>query len=94
MKINVHIERLVLDGLPVERRDGPAIQHAVEAELTRLLGTNGLSHEFRSSVMAPRVQGEPLRIASQSRPTDLGQGIADAVHGVIGHKERLNPGPR
>ena len=37
MNINLHIERLILDGLPITRQQGPHVQAAVEAELTRLL---------------------------------------------------------
>ena len=40
--IHLHIERLVLDGLPIDRGQGPHVQAAVEAELTRLLTENGL----------------------------------------------------
>ena len=43
MNINVHIERLILDGLPVKGSDGSIIQAAVETELSRLLGEQGLA---------------------------------------------------
>ena len=41
--IHLHIERLILDGLPIERAQGPHVQAAVEAELSRLLTENGLA---------------------------------------------------
>ena len=37
MRINVHIERLILDGLPVTSLQGPEVGAAVETELARLL---------------------------------------------------------
>ena len=40
--IKVHIERLVLEGLPVMRSEGPLVQAAVQAELSRLLAEGGL----------------------------------------------------
>ena len=40
--IHLHIERLILDGLPIECAQGPHVQAAVEAELARLLTENGL----------------------------------------------------
>ena len=37
MNVNVHIERLVLEGLDVSSRDGDAIGAAVQRELARLV---------------------------------------------------------
>ena len=42
MNINVSIERLVLDGLPVSSAQGSLLGAAVETELARLLATGGL----------------------------------------------------
>ncbi len=86
MKIKLHIERLILDGLPVASNQGPLVQAAVEAELARLLGVNGLSHELRSGGAVPEVAAGPLRLASESTPSKLGQQIARAVYrGIGGH---------
>ena len=41
MNINLHIERLILDGLPIEPRQRAQVQAAVEAELARLLRPAG-----------------------------------------------------
>ena len=43
MNIKLHIERLVLDGLPVTRSQGPLVQAAMEAELARLMAEGGLA---------------------------------------------------
>jgi hypothetical protein len=43
MKINLHIDRLVLDGLPVTDGDGARVRAAVVAELARLLAGGGLA---------------------------------------------------
>ena len=37
MNINVHIERLVLEGLPVTDPDSPIVQAAIETELARIV---------------------------------------------------------
>ena len=42
MNIRLHIERLILDGLPVNSVQSPQVKAAVEAELTRLLTADGL----------------------------------------------------
>ncbi len=84
MKIQVHIERLVLEGLPVTSREGPRVQAAVEAELGRLLGATGLRGELRSGGALPALSGHPLRLMRSQHPSLLGQQIARSVHGGIG----------
>lgn len=89
--IHVRIERLVLtsgDGLDLERRDGGAIQAAVEAELGRLLGEGGLRPDLASGGAVPSVRGgaleTPSRADAGAGPSALGTGIARAVYGGIG----------
>jgi hypothetical protein len=87
MKINLHIERLVLDGLPVAGREGAQLQAAVESELARLLIENGLSRELQSNVAVPHLPAAEMRVRSAERPRDLGLSIARAVHQrLVTHK--------
>ena len=51
--IHLHIERLILDGLPIERAQGPHVQAAVEAELARLLTENGLDATWEQEASCP-----------------------------------------
>ena len=86
MKINVHIERLVLDGkLPVTSAQRPQVQAAVQAELGRLLA-DGLSHELQGGSVAPRIQGGAASLRGDSSPRRFGVEIAKAVHQGIGRK--------
>ena len=85
MSINVHIERLILDGLPLERHQAPLVQSAVEAELAQLLAAEGLASGFRSGGHAtPRVEAPGIQLASDSNAAHIGQQIARAVYGGIG----------
>lgn len=85
MSINVHIERLVLDGLPVARHQAPLIQTAVEAELARLLVADGLAPTWQSVGGAtPNVNAPGIQFTSDSSPAELGQKIARAVYGGLG----------
>ena len=90
MSIDVHIERLILDGLPITSLQGPQVRAAVEKELARLLAAQGLSAEFRGGIAVPRVSAGAIQIAREIRPARLGQSIARAVHQGIGnsHKEK------
>ena len=82
--IAIHIERLILDGLPVTRSQGPLLQAAIEAELARLLATDGLSPELQAGGAVPALKAGNIQIASDNNPNQLGQQIAQAVHGGIG----------
>ena len=92
MKIDLHIERLVLDGLPVGSVQGPAIRAAIQTELTRLLGTHGLSGELRSGVALPQVKGGSLNLKTSLKSANLGRGIAQAVFTGVGPANELKKG--
>ena len=80
MKINIQIERLVLDHLPIARRQGPLLKAAVEAELSRLFAAGG-SDSLLSNGALFSMDAPSFRIASKSDPTQLGQQIGRAVYG-------------
>lgn len=85
MNIHFHIEKLILDGLPVEQRHGPLLQAAVEAELTRLLAEMGLDSGLHS---AGALQSLPassrLQISSDTNPVQIGNQIAQSVYSILG----------
>ena len=80
MKINVHIERIVIDGLPVDRHTGPVIRRAIQRELTRLLTEDSSAHLPTSSA-AEAVRTAPITIGLQAKPHTIGKSIARAIHG-------------
>ncbi|MFI5458422.1 MAG: hypothetical protein ACHRXM_23575 [Isosphaerales bacterium] len=90
MRINLHIERLILEGLPVTSLQGPQVRAAIENELARLLAAHGLSLELRGGVALPRVRAGAIHIGKESQPARLGQSIAQAVHEGIGRSKTEN----
>jgi len=86
MNINVSIERLVLDGLPVSSAQGPLISAAVETELARLLATGGLEMSLQSGGAWPSVPVSVVPLTA-SKPAQLGRQIAQAVYGGIGQEQ-------
>lgn len=78
--IKVHIERLVLEGLPLERRHGPQVQAAVEAELSRLMSDGGLGPELAAGGAVPSVRADGIKSIGGS-PAQIGRQIAKAVYG-------------
>jgi hypothetical protein len=87
MTIEVHIERLVLEGLPVTSADGPRIRAAVEGELSRLLAAGGLSCELASGGAAPSIDAPEISLAPRARPDAIGRAVARSVHTGIGESE-------
>ena len=80
MNINLHIERLILEGLPVSHSQGPLVQAAVEAGLVQLLAVDGLSPALRSGGAMPSVRAGNIEVPSENSPLQLGQQIAQAVY--------------
>jgi hypothetical protein len=85
MKMNVHIERLILEGLPVSNWQGPQVRSAIQKELARLLATHGLSDELRGGIAVPRVPAGAMQLGPENQPAKLGHSIAQAVHEGIGN---------
>ncbi len=86
MNINLHIERLILDGLPVEARDSALVQAAVEAELGRLLSERGIPSDLQTDVNQARIPAPTLRLNSSFHAkeigTQIGAGIYSAFEGL------------
>lgn len=84
MNITLHIERLILDGIPISASQRPVLQEAVTAELTRLLAEGGLSPAFLSGGAVPSLRTGNIQLSGDSQPTQLGTHVAQAVYGGLG----------
>ena len=82
MTITLHIERVVLDGVPLEHPR--TLQNAIERELTNRLREGGLSPEFRAGGAAPWVGGGAIELGREQNAVRLGTRIAGAVYRGIG----------
>ena len=87
MNINLHIERLIVDGFPLDQRQRPHLQAAVEAQLAHLLRAEGLHPELRAGGALPSVRADGIHVANSS-PKHLGQQIGRAVYAGIGNKAK------
>lgn len=84
MNIIVHIERLILDGVPVPHRHRSQLQAALERELARLIAADGLTIDVQTSGVLPRVSGGEMRLEGDENPSRLGTQIARAIYKGIG----------
>jgi hypothetical protein len=79
--IELHIDELVLHGLPITSSQGRVVQAAIESELARLLAEQGLNH---SSVGAmPHLSAGSIQLTNDSKPANLGHQIAQAIYGGL-----------
>lgn len=83
MNINLHIEKLVLEGLNLSPREGVQLQVAVEAELLRLLMTNGLAEGLTTGETLASLPVAPVTATKNNNPTQLGHQIAHSIYGGI-----------
>lgn len=79
--LHLHIERIVLDGVPLSRAEAGQLRGALEAELARLLAAGprvAWTDAALHSVPAPAITlGAPVR------PLELGRAIAHSVHASL-----------
>jgi hypothetical protein len=84
MNISVHIERLILDGLPVPHRQRSRLQTAIEEELARLLINGTLAIDLQTHGLLSSLSGGIIELTGNEEPRLLGKQIAQAVYRGIG----------
>jgi hypothetical protein len=90
MNINVHIERLILDGLPVTRDQRDSVHAAVETELARLLADKGF--DCSSGYAVPHLTASLIRLSQINKPSLVGHQIAQAIYGGLTPSAELRHG--
>ena len=86
MNINLHIERLVLDGVNVPPGQRHLLRASVETELVRLLTDGGLSPSLAAGGALPHVSANDIQLTGGNDPVELGRQIAQSVYGGIGNE--------
>ena len=84
MKINFHIERLILDGISIPAHQQATLQAAIVAALSQSLAAGGLAPSLLAGGAMPYVRGGSVQLSSQASPSELGAQIAQAVYRGIG----------
>lgn len=90
MNISVHIERLILDGLPIGPGQGALAQAAVEAEMARLLAAGGLATNMESDAALSSISAGTIHLTTESRPSQLGRQIAATIYGALSQQFPAN----
>jgi hypothetical protein len=84
VNVNLHIERLILDGLPVSSLQSAAVRSALERELARVLAQGGLPGQWGAGGAVPRLPVQQFTLAPGERPEAIGRHIARSLHRGIG----------
>jgi hypothetical protein len=84
VKVNLHIERLILDGLTVSSLQGAAVRSALERELARVLAQGGLPGPWGEDGAVLRLAVQHFTLAPGERPDAIGRRIAHSLHRGIG----------
>jgi hypothetical protein len=92
MNIHLHIDRLILDGLPLDYADRATLATAVENELALLLNGGGLATDLTSGATLASLRGASIQLRGGESANQLGTQIAQAVYGGIGNMDV--PGPK
>src|SRR6266851_2946508 len=88
--IRVHIERLVLEGLPVPPGQRPLIQAALEAELANKLAASGPGADMLAGGAVPRLAAGTIHVELANKLAASGPGAAMPAGGA---GPRLAAGP-
>ncbi len=91
MTITVHVERLLLDGLPLTSRDGILVQAGIVSELERLLRDGDLLEAWNRGAAMPRLEAPGISVAAGDRAADIAASVANAVRGALAHPIRTRP---
>ena len=82
MDINLHIERLFLDGVDIRSSQSDLLQTSVTHELTQLFNRGGIASNLVGGTSFNSVVTNSIQL-SDGKPQTLGQQIAQSVYGGI-----------
>ena len=84
MKIELHIERLILHGLPYTQAQSSELQQALEAELGHLLETGTFTGMLETGTHLPSLQANTMQVHLGQAVNELGNGLARTVFESVG----------
>lgn len=84
MNVRLHIERLILDDLPLRGSQQALVQGVVEQELARLIEVNGVGPDTMAGGARPSVPLTVMHMTEGGSPVQIGRQIAQAVYQGIG----------
>lgn len=81
MRIDLTVERLVLEGVP--RAEADRVARALVRELEARLAVGELPAAFRRGADIPRLDAGRVRLETTAGPEGTGARLAETVHGAL-----------
>jgi hypothetical protein len=83
MNLHLHIERIVLEGLPTAIRDAQTLHAAVESRLSQLFLESGITWPPYFSSTLSQLRSRDIRLEAPSDTALVGKQIAEAIRSTI-----------
>ncbi|MBZ5506424.1 MAG: hypothetical protein LAO78_13270 [Acidobacteriia bacterium] len=77
--VSLHIDRLVIDGLPLKAGQAAQLQASVQRELTRILQRDGMGWASQSGAV-PTLSAPNIQMSGPLLPVEMGRQIAHSVY--------------
>lgn len=84
MKINLHIERLVLDGVTLGSAEQSVVQTSLEGKLVQLFAAGGVSDRLAGGAAISAIAAAGIHLHESASPSNLGEQLAQSIYGGIG----------
>lgn len=88
--LHLHIERLVIDGLPLEGTEGTLFRSALETELTRLLRDGGISTDGVRGVALDSLPHAQCALADAADARASGRRVAGTLYETLTGRARAD----
>lgn len=83
MNVELWIERLVVDGLPMSAGDGEVLRATLQKELARRLRRDGLGARLTRGLAAPRLTVDSVRLPREAGPAEIARQVGRSLHGAL-----------
>jgi hypothetical protein len=86
VNINLHIERLVLEGVPLRAGGGSIVQAAIESEMRRLMTAGDSNPSVLNGRALPVLRAPSIQADAGCDARALGRYIARSIHAGVCHE--------
>lgn len=83
-RIELRIERVVLDGLPLDRRAAEAVRQALESELAARLEAPEAAARLAALTTVPSLRSPHIPAEAHADPAALGRAAAGSIAEALG----------
>jgi hypothetical protein len=77
--IHIQIDRLILDGWPLDQRQARLVQSAIETELSQQMSSSNMVGQFDTGSALARATTEPVKWNTANGAATLGTQVGQAI---------------